>query len=84
MNEAAPFLALLMLPVFRRWRELGRARGALAICLAFDVATQVLSTYTTREYAWNAHLDLHSPPLRWSVGQSQLLALWCPSCVLPS
>lgn len=83
MTEAAPFLALLMAPAFRRWRDLGRARVALAIALALALGTQLLSTYTTRGYAWNAHYDLHSPPLRWSVGRSQLLALWCPSCVLP-
>jgi hypothetical protein len=83
MTEAAPFLALLVLPLFRRWPALGRARWGLALALALAVATQLLSTYTTRGYDWNARLDLHSPPLRWSVGQSQLLALWCPSCVFP-
>ncbi|MCG6925707.1 MAG: hypothetical protein LJF30_10385 [Acidobacteria bacterium] len=84
MTEVAPFLALLMLPVFRRWRELGRTRMALAVTLALAVGTQVLSTYTYRAYVWNRHFDIGQKPVRWSYGQSQLLALWCPSCVLPS
>ena len=83
MTEAAPFLALLLLPLFRRWPALGRARWGLALALALAVATQLLSTYTTRGYDWNARLDLHDPRLRWSVDQSQLVALWCPSCVFP-
>jgi hypothetical protein len=83
MTEAAPFFALLMLPVLRRWRELGRARVALAVTLALAVGTQVLSTYTYRAYVWNRHFPIGLKHVRWSPGQSQLLALWCPSCVLP-
>jgi hypothetical protein len=83
MTELAPFLALLMLPVFQRWRELGGGRILLAVALALAVVTQLLSTYTARGYVWNAHFDLHDASTRWSVRHSQLLALWCPSCVIP-
>jgi hypothetical protein len=80
MTEAAPFLSLLLLPAFRRWRELGRARAALAITVALAVTTQLLSTYTTRGDVWSARANLGDPVVRWSIGDSQLVALWCPSC----
>jgi hypothetical protein len=82
-TELAPFFALLMVPVFGRWRDLGRRRALVVAALAFAVGTQVLSAYTTRGYAWTARVDTSDAWQRWSPGRSQLLALWCPSCVIP-
>lgn len=83
MTEAAPFLALLVLPIFRRWSELGPARLGFAAALALAVATQLLSAYTTRGEGWNATADFaNDPGARWSLRRSQIVALWCPSCML--
>jgi hypothetical protein len=83
MTDLAPFLALLMVPIFRSWPRLGGKRWLVGLALAFAVATQGLSTYTMRGYTWHADHHLHDPAVRWSVRQSQLLALWCPSCAAP-
>ena len=79
LTEATPFFALLTLPVWRSWHEIGRLRGPFLVALGFAVATQLLGAYNPRASAWNAVLTEQSEPgILWSVRDSQLAATWVP------
>jgi hypothetical protein len=80
MTEAAPFLALLTLPLWLGWPRIRvGTRMALAAALVFAIATQILSTYRTEGRHWNATVDVDAhPEVLWSLRNSQLAAIWWP------
>jgi hypothetical protein len=76
--ETAPFLALLTLPIWCRWREIRPAvRGAFIACVLFAGATQLRAAYTRNALQWNhtVEVDVHTDAL-WSWRNSQLAAIW--------
>jgi hypothetical protein len=77
MTEAAPFLALLFVPIWQRWRDLGRIRVPFAASVVFAAATQVLFAYSPQAFAWDTITDEHLERL-WSVRNSQIAAAWVP------
>ena len=78
MTSAAPFLAILTLPLWLGFKKLGKIRRITVLFLtAVACASQILATYSTRAMAWNAILDVDANPRAlWMVRDSQLLATW--------
>ena len=77
LTEAAPFMALLTLPLigsderFRGWR------AAFWATVAFAAATQVLLIYNPAANRWTGEAEVDSSPARlWSIRDSQLAAAW--------
>lgn len=79
LAEAAPFLALLLLP-FLVGEPLPRRRSLpLAAAVALSVATQLLAGYRPGARDWNPIADPdHHPERLWSIRDSQLAAIWVP------
>jgi|GEM_PF-1047846 len=78
MTEAAPFLSLLLIPIWQNWSRLGRVRFAFLGSVLLAMATQGLFAYGSRVHAWSAEvLDPH-PESLWSLSNSQLAAAWIP------
>jgi hypothetical protein len=80
MTEAAPFLALLTLPLWLGWPRIGAAtRVALVAAVGFASATQLLAAYRVEGQHWNAAVDVDAhPEVLWSLRNSQLAAIWRP------
>jgi hypothetical protein len=80
MTEAAPFLALLTLPLWLGWLRIGAAnRVALVAAVVFASTTQLLAAYRVQGQHWNAAVDVDAhPEILWSLRNSQLAAIWWP------
>jgi hypothetical protein len=81
VGEAAPFLALLTLPLWRRFGALRPAlRAALVVGVLAASATQVAAAYRGKAaFEWNPTVDyLAHPEVFWSWRNSQLAAIWWP------
>ena len=80
LTEAAPFIAVLTLPLWTRRRSLpARVRAAAAAAVLFAALTQVFSVWSIRGDNWNAGVQIDwNPAVRWSIRDSQLLATWWP------
>jgi len=78
--EAAPFLALLTLPLWLEFGRLPRAGRILTLLLVAAAAgTQLLGTYSRTAIDWNETVAVdHDVRSLWSVRNSQLLAVWWP------
>ncbi len=78
--EAAPFFALLTLPLwlgFRRLPALGR--GAILLLVAIAAGTQLLGVTSRPAVGWNVTVSVdQNRAALWSVRDSQLLAAWWP------
>jgi hypothetical protein len=76
MTEAAPFLALLTVPLWDAARRRDHNRAFLAAVL-FACATQILSAYRRDVAEWNGVMEIDQHPERlWSVRSSQLATAW--------
>lgn len=83
LTEAAPFLALLTIPLWLAWGELGRTRAVFLSAVAFAVATQLLGAYNPRAAQWNGLVRPEvEPGVLWSLRDSQLAATWVPGWTL--
>lgn len=83
-TEAAPFLALASVPLFR---AAGRPlRAAFLLLAAFAAATQLLLAYAPGAWEWDPQvLDPIGPRALWRRKDSQLAAAWgAPLRVLPT
>ena len=78
-TEAAPFLALLLIPIWQAWRRLGRVRIAIVLSVLLAMATQVLFAYNWRVHSWSAEVLEHHPDALWSLRYGQLAAAWIPA-----
>lgn len=79
LAEAAPFLALLLLPLFVGEQLPRRQLVPLVAAIALSVATQLLAGYRPGAMAWNPIADPdHHPERLWSIGDSQMAAIWLP------
>lgn len=79
LTEATPFFALLTLPVWCSWHEIGRLRGPFLGALGFAVSTQLLGAYNPRATGWNEVVRPEvEPGVLWSFRDSQLAATWVP------
>jgi len=74
VTEAAPFLALACVPLFR---STGPIRPALLALFSFAAATQLLLSYNPAASDWNARvLDRVGPRSLWYTDNSQLAVAW--------
>jgi Dolichyl-phosphate-mannose-protein mannosyltransferase len=78
MTEAAPFLPLLLIPIWQNWSRLGRVRFAFLSSVLVAMATQTLFAYSPRVHLWSGEvLDPH-PESLWSLSNGQMAAAWIP------
>jgi hypothetical protein len=74
VTEAAPFLALACVPLFR---STGPIRSVLFALFSFAAATQLLLAYNPAASDWNARvLDRVGPRSLWYTDNSQLAVAW--------
>jgi hypothetical protein len=74
VTEAAPFLALACVPLFR---STGPIRTALLALFSFAAVTQLLLSYNPAASDWNARvLDRVGPRSLWYTNNSQLAVAW--------
>jgi hypothetical protein len=73
--EAAPFLALASVPLFRRARR--PLRAAFFFLVAFAAVTQLLLAYSPRAWVWDAEvLDRIGPRALWRWKDGAFAAAW--------
>jgi hypothetical protein len=77
LTEATPFLAVLTVPAWLQLAHRPWLRAPFLLAVAFAAGTQLLCVYTER--AERANLVLTDTAAFWSLRQSQIVALWCPS-----
>ena len=80
LTEAAPFIAILSLPIWVAFRRLRPSvRTVAAASVLFAALTQVLGVWSLRTGNWNniVVVDWNRAAL-WSLRDSQLLATWWP------
>ncbi len=75
MTEAAPFLALMTVPL---WAASAKAKASLVGLAAASAATQVLMAYGPLVFGWNDILDQEGRASLFELGDSQLVAAWTP------
>jgi hypothetical protein len=80
ITEAAPFLALLVLPLFSSFHQLHAGfRVVLVALVGFAAITQLLGAYRPAASQWNAVVDVDfHPDVLWSWRNGQLAAIWWP------
>jgi len=78
MTEAAPFLPLLLIPIWQNWSRLGRVRFAFLGSVLLATATQVLFAYGSRVHSWSWEVLEPHPESLWSLSNGQLAAAWIP------
>jgi hypothetical protein len=77
MTEAAPFLALLTLPMFGSGGLPVVWRTSFWTAVVFAAATQFLLAYNPAACRWIVDADVDArPDLLWSLRDSQLAAAW--------
>lgn len=77
LSEAAPFLALLTLPLLDAQGVSAGWRASFWATVAFSAATQVLLIYNPAANRWTGEADVDTYPARlWSISNSQLAAAW--------
>ncbi len=79
-TDAAPLLALLAIPLARRWRRLAPGWKKIWIATAaIAVALQVTALRRPIAWDWNEIVDVdHQPGVLWSLRNSQLAATVLP------
>jgi hypothetical protein len=76
-TEASPFIAILTVPIWRRWKTFGWKSYAFAVLLMFSMMTQILGAYNESAFRWNNAMDVDTNPRAvWSWQDSQLGATW--------
>lgn len=79
LAEAAPWMALLVLPLLGGAARPAPRLAAIALCAASAV-TQLLGAFRPAVLDWNTVVDVdRNPDVLWSLGDSQLAATWLPS-----
>jgi hypothetical protein len=81
LSEAAPFLALLTLPLWlERSRRGGFAGTLLIAAVSLAAVNQLVFSYNPRAGAWNGEVNVDSHrSFLWSWRNSQLAAAWRPN-----
>jgi hypothetical protein len=80
LTEAAPFIAILSLPLWVAFPRLSRrVRSVVAASVLFAALTQVVGVWSLRVPWWSDIVVIDwNRAARWSLRDSQLLATWWP------